>query len=122
MTDIKSMDEQALRKIVLSQSEAIIRLINQLEAQETVSDKMTDIKEQKYCDICGSPKVWCMCDNSIGEPTIQSLASALTIAKMTVAYQRELILKLSKPSPSDVSVTQDVLMDIETDQSIENEE
>jgi len=73
---------------------------------------MTDIKEQKYCDICGSPKVWCMCDNSIGEPTIQSLASALTIAKMTVAYQRELILKLSKPSPSDVSVTPDVLMDI----------
>ena len=38
MTDIKSMDEQALRKIVLSQSEAIIRLINQLEAQETISE------------------------------------------------------------------------------------
>ena len=81
---------------------------------------MTDIKEQKYCDICGSPKVWCMCDNSIGEPTIQSLASALTIAKMTVAYQRELILKLSEPSPSDVSVTQDVSTDIKTGQSVEN--
>lgn len=82
---------------------------------------MTDIKEQKYCDICGSPVVWCMCDNSIGEPTIQSLASALTIAKMTVAYQRELILKLSKPSPSDVSVTQDVLTSIKTGQSVEKE-
>jgi hypothetical protein len=47
MTYIKSMDEQALRKIVLSQSEAIIRLINQLEAQETVSDIQRDALKAK---------------------------------------------------------------------------
>jgi len=72
-------------------------------------------EEQEYCDICGAASVWCMCDNSVGEPTITSLTNALNIAKMTVAYQRELILKLSKPSPSDVSMTQDVLMDIKKD-------
>ena len=38
MTDIKSMNEQELRHIVLSQSETIIKLINQLEAQETISE------------------------------------------------------------------------------------
>ena len=38
MTYIASMNEQELRSIVLSQSEAIIRLINQLEAQETISE------------------------------------------------------------------------------------
>lgn len=38
MTDIKSMNESELRNIVLSQSEAIVKLIKQLEAQETIAD------------------------------------------------------------------------------------
>jgi hypothetical protein len=41
------------------------------------------------------------------------------------AYLQMLVVETlleSKPSVSDVSVTPDVLMDIETDQSIENEE
>jgi len=38
MTDIASSNTQELREIVLSQSEAIVKLINQLEAQETISE------------------------------------------------------------------------------------
>ena len=37
MTDIESMNDKELREIVLSQSNAICRLIRQLEAQETIS-------------------------------------------------------------------------------------
>jgi len=36
MSDIASKNEQELREIVISQSEAIVKLINQLEAQETI--------------------------------------------------------------------------------------
>ena len=38
MTDIESMNDKELREIVLSQSNAICRLIRQLEAQETISE------------------------------------------------------------------------------------
>jgi len=38
MSDIASKNEQELREIVISQSEAIVKLINQLEAQETIAE------------------------------------------------------------------------------------